>query len=291
MITESSPKDFIRDVLPLKLRVLAQGRSVQIISDFDDTQSSTYVFSRKWDTHVPKIKVDLSQEAQRLVNPMCLATARTSSEAVSWVIWNKLSRAPMPLVVENGAVLVWPSDRVTQPAEVEILASSEQTKIMRQIQEELKAGLIGKLKIPTGHEVVLRPNRIATVEIRAQDINTKVGTPDDYVPLTEQLQSLFPETLSQIEIISSGSSLGIQPVGVNKESGILAALSRSGIDISDVFLIGMGDNRNDGPLFSLVKKNKGLTIGVRPNVGNMCDFVFNGGDEISAQVLKTINSL
>lgn len=292
MNTETLPlADFIKDILPFELRSRANGRPIQIVSDFDETQSSAYVFSNKWNTHVPKIRADLSQEAQRLALPMCLATARTSNESVSWVMWHKLSRLPMPLVAENGAVLVWPSLMVTQSAQIEILANGKQAEIMRLIQKELQNGLTGNLVVPAGHEVVLRPGRVATVEIRSQEISTKNGTPDDYGSLTEQLQELFPEALSQVEISSSGSSLGIQPMGVSKESGILAALSRSGVKVNDVLLVGMGDNKNDEPLFDFVKKNGGLTIGVRPTVGQGCDFTFNGGDEISLQVLKIINSL
>jgi hydroxymethylpyrimidine pyrophosphatase-like HAD family hydrolase len=292
MNTETLPlADFIKDVLPFELHSRAKGRPIQIVSDFDETQSSTYVFSNKWNTHVPKIRADLSQEAQKLVRPMCLATARTSNESVSWVMWHKLSRLPTPLVAENGAVLVWPSFRVTQPAQIEILANDKQVETMRQIQKELQNGLIENLIVPVGHEVVLRPGRVATVEIRSQEISTKNGTPDDYGSLTEQLQELFPEALSQVEILSSGSSLGIQPIGVSKESGIRAALSRSEAKINDVFLVGIGDNKNDDPLFNFVKKNNGLTIGVRPSAGGVCDFVFDGGDKISLEVLKVINSL
>lgn len=292
MNTEPLPlADFIQNVLPFEVRSQAKGRPIQVVSDFDETLSSTYVFSNKWNTHVPKISTDLIQEAQRLINPMCLATARTSREPVSWLIWHKLSRSPMPLVAENGAVLVWPSIKMTQPARIEILATREQREIVKQIQEELQTGLIGKLEVPEGHEIIFRPDRVATVEIRAQDISTKKGSPDDYIALTEQLQDLFPGALSQIEIISSGSSLGIQPIGVSKESGIRAALSRSGIEIPDVFLIGMGDNKNDEPLFNFVRKNRGLTIGVRPSVGNTCDFVLDSGDEVSLSILETVNSI
>jgi len=292
MITESlSVTDFIKGILPSELRSRTKGRPIQVVSDFDETQASTYIFSGRWNTHVPKIRTDLSEEAQRLINPMCLTTARTPSEPVSWVMWHKLSKLPMPLVAENGAVLVWPSEKITQPAEVEILASPEQSETLRQIQKELQDGLIGKLRVPAGHEVVLRPGRVATVEIRAQEVTTKMGTPDDYIALAGQLASLFPEPMSQIDIVSSGSSLGMQPKGVSKELGIIRALIRSGIETDNAFLVGMGDNSNDEPLFNFVKQNGGLTIGVRPSVGNACDFVFNGGDEISTRVLKIINSL
>lgn len=286
-----SQADLIKDTLLSELRNRLLGKSIQVISDFDETQCSEYVFSKSWNTHVPKIRVDLSQEAQKLVRPMCLATARTSNESVSWIMWHKLSKLPMPLVAENGAVLVWPSFKITQPAQIEILVSDKQAETMRQIQEELQNGLIENLIVPAGHEVVLRPGRVATVEIRSQDITTKKGTPDDYIVLTEQLQGLFPEAMSQIEIVGSGSSLGIQPIGINKESGIRDALSRSGVETNDIFLIGMGDNKNDEPLFDFVKKEGGLTIGVRPTAGKGCDFTFNGGDETSLQVLKTINFL
>jgi hydroxymethylpyrimidine pyrophosphatase-like HAD family hydrolase len=285
------PADVIKDILPFEIKSRAKGKPIQVVSDFDETQASTYIFSGKWNTHVPKIRRDIFEEAQRLVNPMCLATARTSSEAVSWVMWHKLSRLPMPLVVENGAVLVWPSNKITLPAKTEVLASPEQSKILIQIQKELRDGLISKLKVPLGYEVVLRSGRTATVEIRVQEIKTKKGISNGYDELKEQLQNLFPQSMSQVEIISSGNSLGIQPIGVSKELGIRAALSWSGVKIDDVFLIGMGDNKNDKPLFNFVRQSGGLTIGVRPSVDSGCDFTFNGGDEVSMQILKTINSI
>lgn len=156
MITESlSLANFINDVLPFELRFRAKGRPVQVVSDFDETLANTYVFSGKWNTHVPKIRADLSEEAEGLINPICLATARTPSEPVSWVMWQRSSRLPMPLVGENGAVLVWPSEKITQPAKIEALASPEQSEALRQIQKELQNGLINRLKVPTGHEVVV----------------------------------------------------------------------------------------------------------------------------------------
>jgi hydroxymethylpyrimidine pyrophosphatase-like HAD family hydrolase len=293
MITESlSPQDFIKDILPSELRCRTNGKPIQVVSDFDETQSSTYIFSTKWNTHVPKIRSDLSKEAKKLTYPMCLASARGSNEPVSWVMWHKLSRLPMPLVAENGAVLIWPSDIINQSAQIEVLASDKQVETIRQIQKELQDSLIDSLKVPTGHEIVLRSGRVATVEIRAQNISTKKGTPNDYSSLIEQLQELFPEALSQFEISNSGNSLGIQPMGVSKESGIRAALFRSGVEIDDIFLLGMGDNTNDEPLFNFVRQNGGLTIGVRPNVDNgICNFVFDGGEIISLEVLKVINSL
>jgi hydroxymethylpyrimidine pyrophosphatase-like HAD family hydrolase len=197
----------------------------------------------------------------------------------------------MPLVAENGAVLVWPSPRMTQPSRIEVLASYKQVEILMQIQEELRNGLIENLTVPVGHEVVLRPNRIATVEIRAQEIATKRGTPNDYHTLIEQIQDLFPVAMPQIDIISSGSSLGIQPKGVSKELGIVGALSRSRINIDDMFFVGMGDNKNDDPLFNFVRQKGGLSIGVRSSAGAMCDFILEGGDEVTLQILKTINSL
>lgn len=269
--------DLIKDVLLSEIRSRAKGRPIQVVSDFDGTLANTYIFSRKWNTHVPRIRGDLSEEARGLANPMCLATARTPSEAVSWVMWRKLSRMPMPLIAENGAVLVWPSDRITQPAKTEVLTSPEQSETLRRMQKELQDGLIGRLKVSTGHEVVLRPGRFATVEIRAQESTTKAGTPEDYTTLADQLQKLFPEAMSQIDIVCSGGSLGLQPKGVNKGSGIAHALDRNEVKTSDVFLVGMGDNKNDDPLFNFIRKNGGLTIGVRPSVGKACDFAFDGG--------------
>ena len=286
-----SRADLVKDTLLPELRNRSLGKPVQVVSDFDETQCSTYVFSRRWNTHVPKIKTDLSQEAKRLAHPMCIATARGSLEATSWVAWNRLSRAPMPLVTENGAVLIWPSTKVTERPTMEILATDEQVQAMSGIQKELQAGQIHDLRVPANHEVVLRSERTATVEVRAQEAQSKKGTPDDYGVIIDQLEKMFADRLPLIEIVSSGSSLGIQPRGMNKELGIQAALTRAGVDLADVFLVGIGDNKNDTPLFDLVKRRGGLTIGVRPETEGLTDFVFNGGDEATLQILKIINSL
>lgn len=283
--------DLIKDVLSLKLRRRSSGKPIQVISDFDETQCSAYVFSKRWNTHVPKIRTDLSQEAKSLVNPMCIATARTSAEPVSWLMWHKLSCSPMPLVAENGAVLVWPSAKVREQPIVEILATDEQVRTMSDIQQELLTGKIGDLRVPDGHEVVLRPGRVATVEVRAQEIRSKRGTPDDYIAITCQLEEMFANIFPFIEIVSSGSSLGIQPKGVSKEVGIRTALARAGVNTTDVFLVGIGDNKNDAPLFDFISQNGGLSIGVRQETEGLADFIFNSGDEATLQVLKTINFL
>lgn len=283
--------DFIKNVLPFELRSRAKGRPIQVISDFDETQCSNYVFSNRWNTHVPKIRTDLAKEAKLLTRPMCLATARTPNEPVSWVIWHKLSKPPMPLVAENGAVLVWPSTKVNKTPETEILATNKQIETIKDIQRKLEMDMIKELEVPLGHEVVLRSGRLATVEIRAQEKDSRRGTPEDYTSLKEQLQVIFPNALSQIDIVTSGSSLGIQPKGVSKETGIQAALVQSKMGIKDVFLVGMGDNKNDVPLFDFVKKNGGLTIGVRPITKSLCDLTLDGGDEVSLQVLRAVNAL
>ncbi|MDO8619337.1 MAG: HAD-IIB family hydrolase [Candidatus Daviesbacteria bacterium] len=281
----------IESVLTSELKNKAQGRTIQIVSDFDETLCSTYVFSDRWNTHVPKIRTDLVLEARKLTNPICIATARTPAELVSWVIWNKLSRLPVPLVAENGAILMWPLNRVTQLPEIKILASDEQIQKMTIIQRLMETGAMNDFQLPDGHEIVLRPGRTATVEIRAQEIASKKGTPDDYVQIVQELKSILSDSLSFIDIVSSGSSLGIQPKGISKEVGIIAALEHAVINMEDVFLIGLGDNSNDKPMFDFVKRRGGITIGVRNTTEGLCDLTFNEGDEVSLQLLKIVNNL
>lgn len=283
--------DFCRFILPTELKKLPQRKQIIVISDFDETQCSSYIFSSHWNTHVPKIRADLSCEAKQLINPLCIATARTATEPASWLIWHQLSKQPVPLVTENGAVLVWPADKISQPAITKILASSEQLEIIRKIQFELEKGLIEKLNIFTNHEVILRTERLATVELRAQEIDTKKGTPADHKEIETLLKSIFPETIPLIDIINSGNSLGIQPKGISKATGIKSALDLAGIKLDTIFPIGLGDNQNDVSLFDFVKQHHGITIGVRPTAKELCDFTFEGGDEISFQVLQTINHL
>jgi len=292
MRNETLPQvDLIKDILSFELKKRSLGKPIQVVSDFDETQCSTYIFSKHWNTHVPKIRTDLFQEAQRLVQPMCIATARTPTEYVSWVIWHKLSCLPMPLVAENGAVLVWPSARITEQPKVEVLATDEQIWTINKIQRELQTGLINNFSVPIEHEIVLRPGRVATIEIRAQEKQSKNGTPGDYSVITSQLREMFADHLRHIEIVSSGNSLGIQPKGVCKETGIRAALANAGINPADVFLVGIGDNKNDASLFSFIRQNGGFAIGVKQEAEGLADLVINQGDEATLQILRVVNSL
>ena len=286
-----SINDFCLSILPAEIKKNSLGKRVIIISDFDETQCSTYNFSEGWNTHVPKIRADLTHEAKQLINPLCIATARTATEKVTWLIWHQLSKQPMPLITENGAALVWPTDKISQKPTTEILATPEQQRVIQQIQLELEKGLIKKLNVCSNHEVILRTGRLATVELRAQETDTKKGTPDDHREIETLFKLIFPEAIPLIDIINSGNSLGIQPKGVSKATGIKSALDRADIELDTIFPVGLGDNQNDATLFDFVKQNNGITIGVRPTTQGLCDFTFDGGDQISFQVLQTINRL
>lgn len=280
--------DFVGMILPQELKQAGR-KSILVVSDFDETMCSRYVFSEAWQTHVPVISSNLHKEAQALALPMCLATARTPNESVSWLIWHKLTKNPMPLVAENGAVLVWPKGKINSEPKLQILATNEQAQIIRQIQTDLESGVVQKISVPVDHRIILRTGRVATVELRAEDINTKNGAPEDYPQITAQLQELFPEALDHVDIVSSGNSLGIQPKNVGKQLGIVKALTAAGIKLKDVFMIGLGDNKNDEPLFNFVNTNGGITIGVRPSAKGLCDFYVDGGDAVSLEVLRLVN--
>lgn len=285
---EFSLSDFVGMILPQELK-LASGKPILVISDFDETMCSNYIFSEAWKTHVPIINSNLNKEAQALTLPMCVATARTPNESVSWLIWHKLTKNPMPLVAENGAVLVWPQEKINSEPKLQILATNEQAQIIRQIQTDLEGGAVQKMSVPINHHIVLRTGRVATVELRAENIITKKGTPEDYAQITAQLQELFPKALDDVDIVSSGNSLGIQPKGVGKQLGIVMALTAARIKLKDVFMIGLGDNKNDEPLFNFVNTNGGITIGVRPSAKGLCDFDVDGGEAVSLAVLRLVN--
>lgn len=270
---------------------LAKGRTIQIVSDFDETLCNQYFFSENWKTHVPIIKTELSSAAQLLINPLCIATARTAGEYVTWLMWHKLSRHPMPIVAENGGVLVWPAKKISEPYRTKILLNQRQKALISEINTRFKEDMMSQLEIPKGHELLLREGRFTSVEIRAQEEITKRGTPEDYELIQTQIIQLLDSCLDEVEIVTTGSSLSIQVKGINKNTGLHAAISESGIQLENIFFVGLGDNRNDIPVFNFVHQYNGITIGVGSTTMDDCDFVFHDGDVTSTQIITALSRI
>lgn len=266
----------------------ACGKEVQIVSDFDETQCSRYVYSEKWKTHVPVMDNELVEKLVWCRRPICVATARGARELVTWLIGHKLTRQGMPVVAENGAVLVWVSGRISEAVDMVHLVSAEEIGAIKDMEKEI-VGIDWKRLLPRGHELIVRGGRAATIELRCQEEMTKKGTPDDYGMVIEKVKEIWPQTASNFEVVLSGSSLGIQPRGVNKGSGLEAALAMVGVELDNVFLVGLGDNLNDQPMFDWVKNNGGLSLLVRSNSLARADFVFGGGSSATIRLIEIIN--
>ncbi len=266
-------------------------KSVLLMSDFDMTLASTYVFSEVWQTHVPIIDKELATTLHNASVSICIATARGSLEPVSWMIGHTLLPNNIPMVVENGAALLWNRSSVSSEPSIELLITDDEEQAIASLHNDLNSMLSEIPDIAKEHSVRLRSHRIASVEIRAEHRETHAGTPEDYIAVSNFLIDSFPTILELFSVTSTGSSLTIEPKSVNKRTGILEAMRRATIDVKTIFPIGLGDNKNDTPIFLLARELGGIAIGVSKEVeASACDLIFEEGATSTKKVVQNIQS-
>ena len=266
-------------------------KPVLLMSDFDMTLASRYVFSEVWQTHVPIIDTHLVTTLHNGSTSISSATARGALEPVSWMIGHTLLPNNIPLVVENGGALLWNRPSVSSEPSIELLITDDEALDIATLHHDLNSMLSEMPGVAKGHSVRLRSHRVASVEIRAEHRETHSGTPEDYIAISEFLIDSFPTILDHFSITTTGSSLTIEPKSVNKRTGILAALSQANIDVQSVFTLGIGDNKNDTPIFSLARELGGIAIGVSKEVeASTCDLVFEEGALSTKKIVQHIQS-
>lgn len=273
----------------LKFTERIVNKPILLMSDFDMTLASRYVFSEVWQTHVPIIDKELVTTLHNGSASLCIATARGALEPVSWMIGHSLLSDQVPLVVENGAALLWNRQSVSTEPSIELLVTDKEAQSIATLQQEFKSMMSDVPDISKDHRVGIRSHRIASIEVRAEHHETHIGTPDDYPSIVSFLITSYPTILDHFSITTTGSSLTIEPKSVNKRTGILAALNRANIDVQSVFPIGIGDNKNDTHIFSLARELGGIAIGVSKEVeASVCDLLFDEGAISTKRVIQHI---
>lgn len=266
-------------------------RPILLLSDFDMTLASTYAFSPTWQTHVPILDRELVSMLTKPDQLLCIATARGAREPVSWMIGHRFLNPNIPLVVENGAALLWNRNALTTQPVIELLISDAENTVITRLQNGVQSVIHSIPEVSNDHCVLVRPNRVASIELRAEHKDTHQGTPHEYVHIAAFLLQQFPEIGSLCTVSMTGSSLTIEPKSVNKKTGLLAAMKRADIDTSSVFPIGLGDNKNDTPIFTLARELGGIAIGVSPDVDTSeCDLTFLGGEKATKQIVQHIQT-
>ncbi len=262
------------------------------LCDFDMTLAHVYAFSPTWQTHVPVLDHELVSMLTVPDQLLCIATARGAREPVSWVIGHRLLDPKVPLVVENGAALLWNRTALSKPPAIELLITDQEATLIEQLGRDIQSVIHTIPAVSKDHAVLMRPNRVASIELRAEHKNTHHGTPQEYGNISDFLLTQFPEIETLCTISTTGSSLTIEPKSADKKAGILAAMKRAHIDTAVVFPIALGDNRNDTPLFTLAREMGGIAIGVSTDVDkSACDLVFEAGEATTKQIVQHIQSL
>lgn len=280
-----SLEEFQNNVVP-SILAKAKGRKVMILSDFDETLCSLYSYSPEWQTHVPILSRDWKNICAMHAFDLVVATARGAQEPVSKIIVESFGQY-FPVVCENGGALLDHDTNEVNKYDAISLLTPDELNLMECVKAKMEIQEL-ESHIPSSHSIALREDRIATIELRAQDRVTKKGTPHDYELLRPFLELQLIEFLDKISIIPSGSSLGIQPKRINKAFGIIAALKMKGIEYSDTFVVGLGDNKNDHSLFRLAKHLRGISIGVRPGAIGISDVCVDGGEDATWSLLSKL---
>lgn len=275
----------------LHIPEIGVNKPVMLMCDFDMTLANSYVYSKAWQTHVPIFDRELVSMLKKQGQQLCIATARGALEPVSWMIAHRLLDTNIPLVVENGAALLWNRRAVSLTPTIELLIDDHEAAFITELEREIIPLLPDIPGVHENHAIFARANRIASIELRAEHAATHKGAPEEYGNISDFLLTQFPEIESMCTVSTTGSSLTIEPKSVKKSTGLLAALARANIDVSGVFPIGIGDNRNDTPLFLLARELGGIAIGVSKDVDeNACDLVFEGGETATKRIVQSIQS-
>lgn len=255
-------------------------KPIVIASDLDETLCNTYIFDAQTNTHVPQLRQEMVDVAKKLPIPILIATGRSTSDPTTAFVWGKLSRHPFPIIGENGGVIFYP-----QSGKKEILCDTRHIQILQDIQKNVPF-FIQKLRqehiAQDEDEIFFDTNRKTSIEVRIQHRETKKGNETTH----HEASLLFQELLNINEIIaiSSGSSVSIHSPSIDKGHAIEHVLTSLVMPRKDVFLITLGDNRNDEKLFHIAD----ISVGVGMETKKFADLWCSEGEWASQRVIETV---
>lgn len=268
-------------LVTLTERIENDGKPVVVVSDLDDTLSNTYRFDEKLQTHIPLLRTEIVDAAQQLKNPILIATGRPIHDLVVPMAWQHLSRPPMPIIAENGGIIFRPDQNTFIETHPPLIKNNPfrplSVDLESHIEQLREHGIINATM-----EANIDRSRKTSIELRIQDKLTKVGNPLVHKEIADFLHPLMID--HHLVAITSGSSVSIHVPEISKGDSILRVLESLR---NDIFLVALGDNKNDTSLFEI----SDFGIGVGQDTIGLCDITCLGGEIISLAVLQKINEL
>lgn len=283
--TEISPSimSIEQTLFTLTERINLSHKPVLVISDLDGTLADTHFYDHDLNVHTPIINSDLALDTCRLSVPLLVATGRPDNDPTVKQVWKQLSRPPMPIIGENGGVIIDPSDNSIIPAinSKELIALTETLSNLPDIVSLLHQRLI----VPNIHEILIDNTRKTSIEIRIQDKISKVGSPLIH---QESANFLRKNIISNhLVIVCSDSSVSIHPLSISKGNAVHHVISSLALDRSELFIVALGDADNDRSLFEMAD----IGIGVGMSTIGKSEITCLGGEKTSREVIKAISKL
>lgn len=274
--------DDIRDCLSV---AIGDGKKLVVVSDFDETLTSRYVFERKRNNHRPVVSSEMvgliSMLNAHLATPILVCSGRGSDDPYV----DRLRRISGDfLVLENGGVLMR-GDRV------EVLANDKELEKIEMLKTELRANLkkLEKDFKKRGFILFSRMTRSTDIEFRLQSLESGnvVGLDDEYVGLMDMVGDMVDLKSNGISWAVSGSAVSLRVKRLSKWLAVDRVLGVKGIVRDNVFVVAFGDNRNDVDMFE--RADMAINVGRDKFTDN--EYHLGGGCVSVMGTLELINSL
>jgi len=274
--------DKIHDCLSVAIR---GGKKLVVVSDFDETLTSRYVFEREHNNHRPVVSSKMvgliGMLNVHLAIPVLVCSGRGSDDP--YVDRLRMISSDF-LVLENGGVLM-------RGDGVEVLASDKELKKIEMLKTELRANLkkLEKDFKKRGFILFSRMTRSTDIEFRLQSLGSGnvVGLDDEYVGLMDMVGDMVDLKSNGISWAVSGSAVSLRVKRLSKWLAVDRVLGVKGIVRDNVFVVAFGDNRNDVDMFE--RADMAINVGRDKFTDN--EYHLGGGCVSVMGTLELINSL
>jgi predicted mannosyl-3-phosphoglycerate phosphatase (HAD superfamily) len=252
----------------------ADGREIIIGTDFDQTLCDEYVFDTATNNHVANIDPTLAAAARS--QHMIINTSRRAENPTVRRFWSSgLIPPDRPVIVEGGGVILSPN----VAGGLDSIATVEQEDLAHlhavpgQVRESIG-------DIPDGQDLIFKIGRTMMVT-RLQDKGGN-ALPHHQQWLAEQVREVISSP--SLQVVDTRASVTVQHRDVNKGVGLRKYFELMGIAREDVYVIGMGDGRNDKELF----EEADLSLGFSDIVSPLVDIDVPHGPRAAPHILRMI---
>lgn len=264
-------------------KAAAAHKRLLIVTDLDYTVTDSYYHDEAIRHDAPVFDTDTRVAFANAAPPVLIASGRTPLEvAVQQDVAGLLHGRDVPIILENGGVLYMPN--AVEGPRVIPLATREQLHAIAGVKQALLER-IHDFPHNLEEELLLRLERVTNLEIRLQKRTGEVSSLERYLDLMEHIRSITP--MDGLHMTHAGAAMCIEADGINKQTGILAALAHMGIRRDDVYILGFGDARNDEGLFKVAD----FGVAVRKAAAPYADAFVDGGPAVLRRTLELFSSV